>query len=291
MPYPYQIFDVFADTALAGNPLAVVFEADALDERQMLAIAAEFNLSETVFFLRPDSPDANARIRIFTPTAEMPFAGHPTVGSVVALGLAHGGAAREVRLSLQAGPVTAAFTPVGSGGVAAFDAPLVPRVLEPLDTAAVAAALGIAVRDIGFSGLAPVDATSGPTFAIIPLADPSTLAHLERDRSVWRKAFPTPPHAAFCVAPAGDGNYRARMFAPFAGIEEDPATGSAAVAFAALLAPGMAGDGEADFTVTQGVEMGRRSVLSLTMTRAQGNLARVRLAGQAVKIAEGTLLL
>lgn len=291
MPYPYQIFDVFADCALAGNPLAIVFEADALDERQMLAIAGEFNLSETVFFLRPDGPEANARIRIFTPTAEMPFAGHPTVGSVVALGLAHGGTPREVRLSLQAGPVTATFAPADSGGTAAFDAPLVPRVLEPLDTGAVAAALGIATSDIGFAGLGPVEATSGPTFAIVPLADPATLARFERDRSVWRKAFRTAPHAAFCVAPAGEGQYRARMFAPFAGIEEDPATGSAAVAFAALLAPGMVGDGEEAFMVTQGVEMGRRSVLSLTMTRAQGNLARVRLAGQAVKIAEGTLLL
>lgn len=290
MAYPYQIFDVFSDAPLAGNPLAVVFEADDLSDADMLRIAGEFNLSETVFVLRPQDDGADARIRIFTPTAELPFAGHPTVGTIVAFGLSEGGGAREVRLALNAGPVLGTYEPGTTGGSAAFDAPLVPRLGEACPIEPIAEALGISAGDIGFDGLVPVEATSGPSFTVVPLAAPEVLGRLTRDRRLWKQAFAAPPHAAFCVAPSDAGTYRARMFAPFAGIEEDPATGSAAVAFAALLAPGLPGDGEHAFTIVQGVEMGRRSVMRLSMALDGGVLRRVRLAGDAVKIAEGRLL-
>lgn len=295
MSFPYQIFDVFADAPLAGNPLAVVFDADRLSTEEMQSIAREFNLSETVFFSAAEDAGTTARMRIFTPVSEMPFAGHPTVGGAIAYALARGGDGdgdAVVRLALNAGPVAVKVTRSAHVAAAAFDAPLVPKsVGEPVDTAAVAAALGLAIDDIGFDGLVPIAASSGPTFTMVPLARADALARIAQDRKAWASAFAPPLSAAFCVARSGPRRFQARMFAPLQGIEEDPATGSAAVAFAALLAPLAGGDGVHEYVIDQGVEMGRPSVMGLALEIAGGSLVRVQLSGQAVKVAEGTLLL
>lgn len=294
MSHDYQIFDVFTDTPMAGNPLAVVFDADDLTESVMQSIAAEFNLSETVFFGRPADPANTAAMRIFTPKSELPFAGHPTVGGAVAQALAGAGGAGEIMLELKAGTVRCAVSAADRTGRAAFDAPLVPWLADrSADAALVADALGLAAGDLGFGGLAPVVAASGPEFTVVPVARVETLGRIGLDRSVWARAFGEDMAAAFCVAPDGAGGYRARMFAPFVGIEEDPATGAAAVAFCAVLAAaaGTPGDGETDFTIVQGVEMGRTSRLEVSFQMAGGKLRRVRLAGEAVKLAEGRLLI
>lgn len=293
MPLPYQIFDVFADAPLAGNPLAVVFDADRLTTDAMQKIAREFNLSETVFFTAPEDPAHAARMRIFTPVSEMPFAGHPTVGGSIAYQLARGGGGDGVvRLGLNAGPVAATIAVTSKGATSAFDAPLVPWVEErPVDPAAVVAALGIEAVDLGFDGLVPVTVSSGPTFTVVPLAAAATLARLRVDRNVWAAAFEPPLSAAYCVARTGPSRFQARMFSPLQGIEEDPATGSAAVAFAALLAPMAQGDGTHTFAIRQGIEMGRPSELGLLLEKTGGVLSRVRLSGHAVKLAEGTLFL
>ncbi len=292
MAFPYQIFDVFADAPLAGNPLAVVFDADRLSTEEMQTIAREFNLSETVFFCAAEDASTTARMRIFTPMSEMPFAGHPTVGGAIAYALARGGGGSVVRLALNAGPVAVTVTPAPRGASAAFDAPLVPKLLgDPVDTATVAAALGLGADDIGFDGLVPVAASSGPTFTMVPLARAEALARIAQDRNVWASAFVPPLSAAFCVARTGPRRFQARMFAPLQGIEEDPATGSAAVAFAALLAPLAGGDGVHEYVIDQGIEMGRPSVMGIALEIAGGSLVRVQLSGQAVKVAEGTLLL
>jgi len=267
MGHPYQILDVFTDRPLAGNPLAVVFDADDLATDDMQRIAGEFNLSETVFFLTPESAAHSARMRIFTPVSEMPFAGHPTVGGAVAFALARGNGAAAVNLSLPAGPVAATFAPRPGGGVASFDAPLVPKVVDgTADPAAIATALGLSPADLGFEGLVPVGASSGPTFTMVPLGNASSLARIRLDTTNWAAAFAQPLSAAFCVARTGPATFQARMFAPLQGITEDPATGSAAVAFAALLAPLLPPDGTHEITIDQGIEMGRPSAIGLAIT-------------------------
>ena len=137
----------------------------------------------------------------------------------------------------------------------------------------------------------PVAASSGPTFTMVPLSEPALLERLTLDRNGWVDAFAPPLSAAFCVARSGPQRFRARMFAPLQGIEEDPATGSAAVAFAALLAPLMGGDGRHAVTIDQGVEMGRPSQIELELDIAGSSLTRVRLAGHAVRVADGSLFL
>jgi len=291
MPHPYQILDVFTDTPLEGNPLAVVFDADDLDTARMQAIAAEFNLSETAFLRAADDARHAAAMRIFTPTIEIPFAGHPTVGGAVAFALARSHATDVVPLSIEAGTVSCHVVLEGAGGTASFEAPVMPKVSDaPVDAASVAAALGLSSGDLGFSRLAPVRASAGPEFTVVPVASPDILARIALDRSRWREAFGEAMAAAYCIAEEAQGRFRARMFAPLAGIEEDPATGSAAVAFAALLGPRSGAGGAQSYTIVQGVEMGRRSTIELTVETDAGQLSRVRLSGRAVKVAEGTLL-
>lgn len=291
MGHSYQIFDVFTETPLAGNPLAVVFDADDLTGEAMQRIAREFNLSETVFFTAPETPAHSARMRIFTPMSEMPFAGHPTVGGSVAFALARGDGAGVVDLSLNAGPVAATVEPRPGGGIAAFDAPLLPQVVETaVDPGKAAAALGLGAGDIGFDGLSPVTATSGPSFTVVPIAEAAALGRITLGKGDWQGAFAPPASAVFCIARTGPAAFQARMFAPLEGIEEDPATGSAAVAFAAVLAPLLPADGLHEIAIAQGIEMGRPSRIGLTLSLSGGTLTRVRLSGQAVKVCEGTLL-
>ena len=287
MPHAFEILDVFTRTPLEGNPLAVVHAADDLDVGRMQAIAAEFNLSETIFIRAPAEAGNTASARIFTPARELPFAGHPTVGAAVALGLAHG--ADAVAIELPAGTVHC--TVDRPAGRAAFDAPKRPELVpgEP-DAGIVAEALGLPVDAIGFGGLAIAQATSGPTFTVVPVREAGLLACITLNRAVWQSAFGEGFGAAYVIAPEGEGAYRARMFAPLDGIAEDPATGSAAVAFAAVFASATApADGLHAILIRQGVEMGRPSVLHIEVEMVAGAIGRVGLSGEAVVIASGRL--
>ncbi|MEM9221913.1 MAG: PhzF family phenazine biosynthesis protein [Pseudomonadota bacterium] len=288
MVHPYQIYDVFTDTVLEGNPLAVVFDADDLDGSAMQRIAGEFNLSETIFFHAPDNPGYTTGARIFTPAGELPFAGHPTVGGAVAFAARRGSRDDALVIELPAGPVACSVELSGGTGSTAFDAPIVPKILDDrIDGAAVAETLGLAPGDIGFDGFVPTSATSGPSFSIVPIAEAERLAHIALDRSRLRETFGPSGDGVYCIAPTGPATFQARMFAPLHGIEEDPATGSAAAAFAVLLAK--LRDGTHSYKIRQGLEMGRPSLIDLTVEAKDGSPSRVRLSGQAVRVASGEL--
>lgn len=281
---PFEILDVFTATPLAGNPLAVVYDADGLTADRMQAIAAEFNLSETIFMFAPEGGVVPARI--FTPREEMPFAGHPTIGGAIAL--AQRLAVGEVSLKVPAGRVDVSVTG-GAVRRATLVAPVLPRA-EPLDVPAadLARLIGVAADDIETGAYRPVRMTSGPWFTAIPLRDVAALAKAGF-ASQHEDVLGDAPRAVYCVTREGTG-YRARMFAPTFGIVEDPATGSAAVAFAALalLGEGL-GDGTHRLAIRQGVEMGRPSDIGIEAIVAAGGISRVTLSGEAVVVADGRL--
>lgn len=280
----FHIYDVFTDRAFSGNPLAVVMGADGLSTAQMQTIARQFNLSETIFVMAPRDPANTARVRIFFPTAEIPFAGHPTIGC--ALHLASGADTRVV-LEEEAGLVPVEIR----DGLAEFIAPKLPVPHQGnTDPALIAKALELPPSAIGFGAHRPAIWQGGPAFLYVPVADLAALA----------KARPIEPHWSQAIQAAGvdsaylytpeDAGYRARLFSPTAGIPEDPATGSASAILAAqLLASGAIGEGRQKIALRQGIEMGRPSQITMTATVASGRLAEIRVAGRAVAIASGRI--
>ncbi|HWA23189.1 MAG TPA: PhzF family phenazine biosynthesis protein [Caulobacterales bacterium] len=276
--------DVFTDTPLAGNPLAVVLEAEGLDGARMQAIAREFNLSETVFVLPPADDRHRARLRIFTPAAELPFAGHPIVGAAAVLGIEQGGGDQIFGLEVEAGITPCVTEARGDGrSYARFRAPRVPEKLAgkvaPEDAAA---ALGLDADDIGETA----KWSAGTPFDLIELASMEALAKA-RPNAQFTDFFP----AAFLfVRVEGWMWWRARMFAPALGIAEDPATGSAAAAFAGLVhGRALPGEGDHDIVVEQGVEMGRPSKIAVQLVCRGVRLEGVEIGGDVVVMSEGKL--
>ena len=294
----YAIYDVFTDTPFAGNPLAVVFGADDLSDAQMQTIAREFNLSETIFIRAPANEMHAASVRIFTPTKELPFAGHPTIGGAIAVAEdRHGrGASRDVLLVLEekVGPVRCGVKIAADGAsFAEFSAPKLSESAgaDP-DPAKAARAFGLDLGDIGFDAHRPTLLTAGVAFVLIPLASLDALARAKPASVSLKDELGSTEVFLYARAePNAAHSFRARMFAPEIGIVEDPATGSAVAAFAGALArfedlP----EGWHTLPVLQGVEMGRPSLIGLEVRIEAGKLAGARIAGNAVKISEGHLL-
>ncbi len=290
--FAFRTLDVFTDERFRGNPLAVVLDAGSLAAAEMQAIAAEFNLSETVFVTGIDAAAARADVRIFTPKAELPFAGHPTVGTALllareGLGLTQG-AGRHLVLAEGAGDVPVAIELAdGHAARARFTAPGEPTIGQPVDASPVTAALGLDASDL--AGIAPRSAGFGVMFLMVELASLDALARasLTLPAAALRDAGLENGVYLFTRA-TPDGTIRVRMFAPLHGIVEDPATGSAAAGLAALLAdadPAATLDGS--WRVVQGVEMGRRSVIDITATKRDGAIGPVTVAGGAVAVSEG----
>jgi len=291
----YRLLDVFTETPLAGNPLAVFLDAVGLDDGGMQAIAGEFNLSETVFVFAPRDPVNTAAIRIFTPGRELPFAGHPTVGAAALIADLRAPqmlAAQDLRLVLEervGDVVCVARHRRGQALAASFTLPRLPQeVAAPPSVEEIAAGLGLAPADVGFGAHRPVVYSAGADFLFAPLSGVEALGRIDPDRRRWGADQGS---AIFCYAPGGDGaDYRARMFAAGWGIREDPATGSAAAAFAGVLmrfAP--PADGDHTVVIDQGVEMGRPSRIALGLEVESGALRAATIGGSAVLIAEGTL--
>jgi trans-2,3-dihydro-3-hydroxyanthranilate isomerase len=272
----YVLVDVFTDTPLEGNPLAVFTDARDLDSNTMQAIARELNLSETTFVLPPRTPDADVRIRIFTPTAELAFAGHPTLGAAFVLG----GPLQKIVLSLETG---AGVVPVELEREG-------PRIVfgwmqQPLPTwqpfageAELLAALGVD------ASVLPVELyDNGMQNVYVGLGSADEVARLEPDFAAVARVN---DRGTVCFAPAG-GDWKMRMFVPGAGVPEDPATGSAAGPLAVHLARhGRIAFGE-EIEISQGVEIGRPSRL---FARAEGDggwVERVEVGGSAVVVARG----
>jgi trans-2,3-dihydro-3-hydroxyanthranilate isomerase len=292
----YQVFDVFTERPLAGNPLAVVLDAEELDGAAMQAIAREFNLSETVFVQAAENPAHSARVRIFTPGAELPFAGHPTVGTAICMALERfGGTGRHeamVVLEETIGAVRCGVKLVDGAGFAEFDCPKLPgRAGDAAAKERIGAALGLPPAEIGFENHVPSVWSAGVPYHFVPVRSMAALAKAAPARGAWPAPFGS--DAAFLYTRETQGHdhaFRARMFAPLLGIEEDPATGSAVAAFAGPVTAfdGLL-DGEHVAVVEQGYEMGRPSLIRLETTVAGGAPANVRIGGHAVRVAEGRL--
>lgn len=297
MPLPYHLLDVFTDQPFCGNPLAVVLEADGLSDARMQAIAREFNLSETVFVQTANAAGTPARVRIFTPLRELPFAGHPTIGTaclLVELGLVPQTQA-EVRFALQEGigpvPVRVCRIP-GQPPYAELTAAQRPEYGTPPRTADIAHILGLDPADLGSAGETVRAVSCGLPFVLVPVRAPEILAGIAFDVAAWRARLAGQwAEALYVYARGYEGELRARMFAPAMGVVEDPATGSAAAALGGALATeATIADGVLQWRIDQGIEMGRPSRLYVTAERAGGAVRAVRVGGHAVRIAHGLLL-
>lgn len=290
----FVTLDVFTARRLAGNPLAVVLDAGGLDAAGMQAIAREFNLSETVFVLPPAEARHKAALRIFTPGRELPFAGHPTVGTAVLLGLRseNGADAQAFGLEEAVGIVPCVVEPRGPHeGYARFRLPRLPEVLTGAPSEVDAASwLGLDPKEIGFDAHTPSRHSAGNPFDFVPVRDLKVIG-----RATPHALRPSNGTGVFVYTnqtSVGGRHFHARMFgAPGVGVFEDPATGSAAAAFAGVLMQfEKLGDGEHSFVIEQGYEMGRPSEIDLQLTIREGALASAEIGGSAVIVSEGTLL-
>jgi len=261
----------------------------------MQTIAREFNLSETVFVMAPADAANSARVRIYTPARELPFAGHPTVGCAVLL--AEMGREKEdvfettIRLEEEVGLVEVLVRRLGPEP--AYGELVAARLPEPFGEAPladkIAAALSLAADDIGFGKHRPCICTAGNAFLFVPLASRAALARARVDTAGW-EALEGAAQVGVYLYCAGDGeaDYHARLYAPESGVTEDPATGSAAAAMpGALLAAGALNEGANAVTIAQGEDMGRPSLIRLFADIEDGSIAQVRVGGQAVRVSQG----
>ena len=289
----FLTFDVFTDQAYGGNPLAVVFGGDHLNGGQMQRIAREFNLSETVFVLQATMPGAMLRLRIFTPTEELPFAGHPIVGAACALvvmELVPPGNGLRIGIETGSGLVPVTLRNDGKIPYAELTTAQLPEVEgRAPDTSAIAAVLGLEARDIGFESEAPCVASCGLPMLLVPLRAPEVLAGIDTDRSrVAALLADSGARGLYVYARGYEGELRTRMFHPSIG--EDPATGSAAAALAGRLATDSPqADGTLVWNLVQGAEMGRPSAIFASADKSNGTVSAVRVGGHAVHIMKGYL--
>jgi len=296
MKFAFATLDVFTDRRFTGNPLGVVFDADGLDGAVMQEIAREFGHPETVFVLKPEAASSTARVRIFTPGVELAFAGHPTVGTALVLALKGRAKGNRIVLEEKIGLLDCSVTPAGPDrGRARFGLPALPQPAgAPAGRDAIAAALGLEPADIGFDGLAPSKWSVGNTFTFVPLHSIEAVRRCRINDAQWDTAFEASGRSfafVFCRETVDAGHhFHARMFAPRAGVPEDPATGSAAAAFAGMCAQSLKlADGEQRFVIEQGYEMGRPSLIELQLTMRAGALASASIGGPAIIVTEGTI--
>lgn len=296
----YLVYDVFAAKPMAGNPLAVVLDSQGLDTAAMQRIAREFNLSETAFVMPAQNEAHKARLRIFTPAYEMPFAGHPTVGSAIALAELTSGNRDEIFvLEENIGLVRCAVTRNKAGAFAEFDLPELPRQFDlAVEPEVVGAALGLDPQDIGFENHRVGLWSAGVPYLTVPVADLEAIKRARLESSAWLEFSPkrTDGKAASAYVYTRDtvhhdNSFHARMFVPGSPSYEDPATGSAAAAFSgAVMHFDALREGQTRLWIEQGVEMGRPSRIRLEIDVEGGRMASARIGGHAVKIAEGQLL-
>ncbi|WP_319532184.1 PhzF family phenazine biosynthesis protein [uncultured Cohaesibacter sp.] len=299
----YFILDVFTDELFAGNPLAVVMDSEGLSDEEMQKIAKEFNLSETVFVQPPKNKVFNAALRIFTPAFELPFAGHPTVGTAVLLGLQRFPDLEKrmdsvMMLEEKVGPIQARLKlKPGNVGEAVFDVPKNAEVIESRlgSKDEIAAALGLHIKDIGFENHVPSAYSAGVPFAMIPIRNLEAIRRARPVMPSWSTAFGSHAHNDAYLytreTVRHGSSFHTRMFAPSMGVMEDPATGSAAAAFAGVICQfDKPGQGTHKYIIEQGFEMDRPSIIELELDVADGRLKEERIGGSALIVASGTLM-
>lgn len=305
----YEIYDVFTDKPLSGNPLAIVHDADGLDDAAMLAIAREFNLSETVFVSSPVNPVHTAAIRIFTPDYELDFAGHPTVGTAVSLAYKKSdGQVPQTDLIMtleeKIGAVRIAVynnsgkrQGVNAAAFAEFDLPHLPvRLNIKVEKEMAAAALRLNTHEIGFENHVPSVWSAGKPYVLIPVKNMIAAAKVTVDSAYVQDHMELvdgrslPFYIYTRETRLYESNYHARMFTSGKHVYEDPATGSAVAAFAgAVHAFDGPVEGLTQLWIEQGIQMGRPSRIRLELDVAGKKLTGARIGGSAVKVADGYL--
>jgi trans-2,3-dihydro-3-hydroxyanthranilate isomerase len=300
----FHTVDVFTETPFTGNSLAIVEQADALNDIQMQTLAREFNLPETIFIQRPDEPTHTAKVRIFLPRKEIPFAGHPTIGCAIFIAQKIYGdiVDFETKIVLEevAGLVPVSVVRKGGAINAQLTAPVVPYAADriedsatlALDAQSSATAYGLSANDIELEGCGPMAHAGGPTFIFIPV---KSRAALSRARAIeplctdLPKSFGGTGGYVYYLSPTGN-KVHARMFAPGGGIPEDPATGSACAILASQLRlSNRLEEGTTRFELFQGYDMGRPSQLHLEVDMHAGSIEAVRVSGTSVSISSGTM--
>jgi trans-2,3-dihydro-3-hydroxyanthranilate isomerase len=297
MQRPYVTVDVFTDRAFGGNPLAVVLDGNGLTTAEMQAIATEFNYSETTFVLPPRDASHTAQVRIFTSRVEVPFAGHPMVGTAVVLAReleAQGGPRRDQLLFETAGGLVPLKILRERESVvgAEFSAPQALRIGSPLAPADAAACLSLESAAIDVSVHPPQVLSVGLPFLVVAVTDRQLLRAAKPDVAAQAKLLPplgTDSVYAYCRGATAQ-ELHARMFSPLDNTIEDPATGSATAATIALLASLLpVARADTDWRVEQGVDMGRPSLLRGRTERRQGLVSAVHLGGHAVCVMRGEI--
>ena len=290
---------VFTGTQFAGNPLGVVLNADGLSTAQMQAIAAEFNLAETTFVLPPRDRANTAEVRIFTPRYEMPFAGHPNVGTAFALaraGTSYGRAISQDRVVFEEKAGLVRITLLRHDGAisgARLASPQQLSIGADISIDLVASACSLSTDDILIDHHRPCIASCGTAFILAELKSRDALARASARTDVFQRDIAKLPVTSILIYTQlneAELDIRARMFAPHHGIPEDPATGSANVALIGLLA---ALRPEADLnlskTIAQGVEMGRTSILYAEADKRGGSVVSTSIGGRCVPVMRGSI--
>jgi trans-2,3-dihydro-3-hydroxyanthranilate isomerase len=299
MRLAFHTLDVFTEKRFGGNPLAVVLNADGLDTSRMQAVAREFNLSETVFVLKPANPAHTARVRIFTPNAEIPFAGHPTVGTAALLaaqrvGGLGGSQSAIIALEETIGTVRVGVRlPENGPAFAEFDAPRLPEDVGSVPAIEdIAAAIGLIPSEIGFENHRPTRFSAGLPYVYIPVRSLDAMSRARAVLGRWDRAFLREGAAyLYCRETLhNSAQFHARMFDPGHGIMEDPATGSAAAGFAGVVRhfDGLP-NGEHRTLIEQGIEMGRPSFIHMSVIIEGDKLSTVRIGGHSVRVADGEI--
>lgn len=287
MKYGFYTLDVFTDNAFGGNPLAVFPHAEGIDAAIMQRIARELNLSETVFVGAP-SAENRFPVRIFTPACEIPFAGHPTVGTAYLLGEL--GLVDGTELVLEEGVGDIPVTLVPEKNTARFQVAMLPEITPShLSAADVAGLLQLVPEQVV---RVPFIASCGLPFQMLELVDADAVDQAELNLAQWKSCFPDKALSdLYLYCHDGDGLIYSRMFSPAFNIPEDPATGSAAAALTGALAVEMTDNGVVTFCVEQGVRMGRPSQIQAQVEVKNGVTAALSIQGQSVLISEGRFLL
>ena len=296
----YITVDVFTDRAFGGNPLAVVLDAGGLSTEQMQAIATEFNYSETTFVLPPRESANDAQVRIFTVNREIPFAGHPNVGTAFVLATLAEKPPARLLFEEAAGLVPVEIlTDHGKVVSTEFTAPQPLKRMSHVSVEQAADCLSLSAGDVKTDRHPPQVISVGLAFLAVEVASREALRRARPDAAAFAKTFPCDDSDAVyfytrdVLADERPCDMQARMFHPGAsGLSEDPATGSATAACAALLADlDPTNDGELKLRIGQGVDMGRPSLLLTRVRKENGVIASIHVGGSSVKIMEGTLQL
>jgi trans-2,3-dihydro-3-hydroxyanthranilate isomerase len=299
MKVEFQTVDVFTDRQFGGNPVAVISDARGLSELQMQAIANEFNLAETTFVFPPANPAHSARVRIFTPRAEMPFAGHPNVGTAFVLARQQSAFGATLTIENMIFEEIAGLVPMAINSVdgivvgATLAAPQQFKIIRSLDPLLVAQACSLDSADIETSRHSPCVASCGTPFVLAEVRDRDALRRAQPRMDVFMSQLPrddvTGIHL-YVEHADGGADFQSRMFAPLHGVFEDPATGSANVALIGLLAhlrpePAL----RLEAVVGQGVDLGRPSLMRAVAEKLDRIVSSTYVGGECKPVMSGTI--